>query len=69
LRPDPAPPELVYKVEVSTDGTTWAVNGTVDLGTAVNNGMATVVVRDATPVNWPNFGRRIRLAIERKARP
>jgi len=66
-RPDPLLTGISYVVQFSADGTTWTsgAGATVDVSTTVNNGVATVVVRDATPVGSPNFGRRIRLNIGR----
>jgi YD repeat-containing protein len=66
-RPAPAPTDLVYTVQVSVDGTTWTSGpgATVNLGSTTTNGLTTVVVRDATAVGSPSFGRRIRLSITR----
>ena len=71
LRPDPAPPDLIYKVEVSSDGTTWTSGGaaTVAVSTTTASGLATVIVRDATPANVATLGRRIRLSIEKVISP
>jgi YD repeat-containing protein len=70
-RPDPAPPDIAYVVEVSSDGVTWSSGSgaTVETGTVVNSGRADVTVRDATAVASPAFGRRIRLSIQREAQP
>jgi hypothetical protein len=70
-RPEPAASDLTYRVEVSSNGTTWTsgAGATVNVSTTINGSTATVVVRDATPVGSPNFGRRIRLMIERRATP
>jgi len=70
-RPDPAPSDIAYTVRVSPDGVNWNSGGaaTVALSTTVNNGVATVVVRDNTPVYAPNFGRRIQLVIQRVPSP
>jgi YD repeat-containing protein len=71
-RPDPKASDLTYTVQVSGDnGATWAsgAGNTVDVSTTINNGVATVVVRDATAVGAPSLGRRIRLMIERRAQP
>ena len=70
-RPDPAASDLAYRVEVSANGATWTsgIGATVDVSTTVGSGIATVIVRDATPVGSPSFGRRIRLVIERRAAP
>ncbi len=71
VRPEPPGDDLIYTVEVSADGSTWVsgAGATVEVSTTVNNGVATVVVRDATTVGSPAFGRRIRLKIERRAQP
>ena len=70
-RPDAAPSDLIYTVEVSTNGTSWSSGSgaTVAGNTVVSNGLATVTVRDATAVGAPNFGRRIRLSLERRSQP
>jgi YD repeat-containing protein len=70
-RPDPMAADLTYKVEVSANGTTWTsgAGATVAVSTTVSSGIATVVVRDATPAGSPTFGRRITLSIERRAQP
>lgn len=70
-RPDPASADLTYTVQVSADGVTWVsgAGNTVDVSATANNGAATIVVRDATPVSAPVFGRRIQLKIERRAQP
>ena len=70
-RPDPPNPALSYTVEVSADGVTWTsgTGATVDVSTVVNAGVATVVVRDATPVGSPAFGRKIRLSVGRTSTP
>ena len=70
-RPDPAAGDLIYTVAVSTDGTSWSSGSgaTVPVSTSVSNGNVTVVVRDATAVGAPNFGRRIRLSLERRSQP
>jgi hypothetical protein len=70
-RPDPMPADLTYKVEVSSNGTTWTSGSgaTVAVSTTVSSGVATVIVRDATAVGSPTFGRRIRLSIERRIQP
>lgn len=67
-RPDPAPSDLVYTVEVSADGITWTsgATATVNLQTGSSNGMADVKVRDATATSQTNL-RRIRIKIERVA--
>lgn len=68
-RPNPAPTDVIYKVEVSANGTTWtSVSGsTVAVSTTISSGIATVVVRDATAAGSPALGRRIRLSVERGA--
>ncbi|MDB6092976.1 MAG: hypothetical protein JWM32_538 [Verrucomicrobia bacterium] len=67
-RPEPAPTDLTYTVQVSTNGTTWSdgtdVNIQIDAGGAY--GMAKITARDSAPVVAPRFGRWIRLKIERK---
>lgn len=67
-RPDPAPIDLVYRVEVSADGVAWSSGSgaTVNVSTTDNGDTVTVVVRDATPTGQSILGRRIRLAIERR---
>jgi len=70
-RPDPAPADIVYTVQVSSDEVNWSSGSgaTVNVSTTTNYGIATVVVRDATPVGSPSFGRYIRLAIQRIPTP
>ncbi|MDO8543893.1 MAG: LamG-like jellyroll fold domain-containing protein [Opitutaceae bacterium] len=70
-RPHPAPVDLVYTVQVSSDGLTWTAGSgaTIDVSTTVNGSIADVTVRDATGVGWPAFGRRIRVLIERRLQP
>ena len=66
-RPDPAPTDILYQVQVSSDGIHWS-SGTgaiVNVSTTVTSGLASVVVSDATPVGTQTFGRQIRLAIQR----
>ena len=72
VRPEPTLSDLTYVVQVSGNGgTTWTSDSgaTVNVSTTISNGIATVIVRDATPVASPSFGRRIRLMIERRAQP
>jgi hypothetical protein len=66
-RPDPAPPDIVYTVQVSGDRVNWTSGSgaTNSVSTTINNGIATVVVSDATPVGSPSFGRWIRLSLQR----
>jgi hypothetical protein len=66
-RPDPAPPDVSYIVEVSSDRQTWASGGltTVLLSSNTSNGLTTIFVRDATPVTTPTYGRFIRLRLAR----
>ena len=70
-RPDPTPTDIVYTVQVSSDGVNWSSGSgaTVNVSTNVNYGMATVVVRDATQIGSPSFGRFIRLTIQRIPTP
>jgi len=70
-RPDPAPSDIVYTVQVSGDGINWSSGSgaTLNVSTTVNDGIATVVVQDATPIGSPSFGRQIRLAIQRVPQP
>lgn len=70
-RPDPAPADLAYTVQVSGDGINWSSGSgaTVNVSTTVSNGTATVVVRDATPIGTPSFGRQIRLVLQRVPQP
>lgn len=67
-RPDAAPSDLVYTVEVSADGTTWTSTSgaTVAVSNSSLSGITTIKVRDATPSNGSTITRRIRLKIERK---
>ncbi len=71
LRPDPAPADLRYTVEVSAEGVNWnsAAGATVMVGTTVAGGRATCTVRDATPAGQPILNRRIRLRLERMPLP
>jgi hypothetical protein len=72
VRPEPILSDLTYIVQVSGNGgTTWTSGSgsTVNVSTTIGNGIATVIVRDATAVGTPNLGRRIRLTIERRATP
>ena len=66
-RPEPAPADLTYLVEVSSDGSVWASasDDTVPVSSVVTGGMAHVVVRDATPATPPHYGRAIRLRLIR----
>jgi hypothetical protein len=66
-RPDPAPTDLAYTVQVSPDGINWSSGSgaTVSVSTTVVSGIATVVVRDATPIGSASFGRQIELSIQR----
>jgi len=70
-RPDPAPGDLTYTVQVSADGLSWLSGGgnTTTVSTVVTNGIADVVVRDNTPISTPQFGRYIRLQIVRSIIP
>jgi hypothetical protein len=67
-RPDPVNGDVVYTVEVSSNGTTWTSGpgATVEVSNIVSSGTATITVRDATPVGSSSFGRRIRVRIERR---
>ena len=67
-RPNPAPADLLYTVEVSGDGgSTWqsAPEDLVAVSTLNDTYKSLVTVRDATAVGSPNFGRRIRLSLKR----
>ena len=67
-RPDPPPADIIYTIEVSGDyGASWSSgpSATVAVSTTIANGMATVVVRDATPISIVPFGRQIRISITR----
>ncbi len=57
MRPDPAPADIVYTVQVSGDGINWSSGSgaTVNVSTTTNFGTATVVAQDATPVGSPRF--------------
>ncbi|MBI2517336.1 MAG: hypothetical protein HYV95_10525 [Opitutae bacterium] len=69
VRPDPVATDLTYTVQVSgNNGATWSsgAGATVEVSATTVGGVATIVVRDSTPVGSPNFGRRIALFIERK---
>ena len=72
VQPEPAPLDLNYVVQVSGDRVTWisGPSAAVTLSTTVANGFATVVVRDAVPINsMTSFGRYIRLSIDRRSQP
>lgn len=65
-RPDPAPADLTYSVQVSPDGQNWSGgNAVTTLSTVVNGSQATVSVQDNTPISSPDYGRYIRLLITR----
>ena len=66
-RPEPAPADLSYSVEVSANGQDWlsAPGATVIVSSVSSGGQAFLQVRDATPVSTPQFGRLIRLRISR----
>ncbi|MDB6167568.1 MAG: hypothetical protein JWM88_432 [Verrucomicrobia bacterium] len=68
FRPDPARTDVVLSVEVSTDGATWVSGSgtTVAVGTTVNQAIAAVTVRDATPLSESGAARRMRLKIQKK---
>jgi hypothetical protein len=70
-RPHPAPSDLTYTVQVSSDGVSWASGApaTVEVATTITGNMAEVTVRDATPVPSPGLGRRIRILIVRTTQP
>lgn len=68
LRPNPAPADVQYMVEVSGDGgATWQATpeDVVTVSTVDATERSLVTVRDATAVGSPAFGRRIRLSITR----
>jgi hypothetical protein len=66
-RPDPAPADLSYNVEVSSDGSNWSsgTGATITVSSASSGGQATVLVQDATPISSPQYGRIIRLHVTR----
>jgi YD repeat-containing protein len=66
-RPDPAPADLTYTVQVSSDAQNWSSGSgvTTQLSSTSSNGVATVVYADLTPVGQPQYGRYIRLLITR----
>jgi hypothetical protein len=70
-RPNPAPTDIVYTVQVSSDGISWSSGSgaTVSVSTTVSGAIATVIVRDANAIGSPTFGRQIRLAIQRIPQP
>jgi len=70
-RPNPAPTDLVYTVQVSSDGISWnsGSGATVNVSTTVSGAAAAVIVRDATEISSPTFGRQIRLGIQRIPQP
>jgi len=70
-RPNPAPLDIVYTVQVSGDGITWSsgTGATTNISTTVIGATATVVVNDVTPIGSRAFGRRIRVRLQRIPTP
>lgn len=70
-RPNPAPTDLVYAVQVSSDATNWSSGSgaTVNVSTTVSGAVATVIVRDAVAIGTPGFGREIRVSLQKIPQP
>ncbi len=47
-RPEPAPTDLTYVVEASTDLGTWTTSGLVEISNTVSRNLRTITVRDST---------------------
>ena len=66
-RPEPAPADVSYTVDVSADGVTWSSdNGATQVVSSESSpGYVRITVRDTTPEPARAPGRRIRLRIDR----
>jgi hypothetical protein len=67
-RPNPAPADLTYAVQVSSDAQNWS-GAVTPLSTTVTGSTADVIVSDTVPISSPQYGRYIRLTISRTLLP